>query len=493
MLRKINILLLVAIVGLFSSCMDDQGNYDYKEINDVEFNGIADSYTVLRFDDFNIKPEIKFTLDTEANPDRYTYKWQVLPQGFFGKDDLIDLSTEKDLVMPATIFPGKYAAYYFVNDAETGIEWQYDFNLTVENNLYEGWMVLNDVNGASRLDMISKLNNEYTEIHDVLKEAESELVLSGSPGFVYCYPYDHEFYGVYVSTSGNGTTKLHPDVFSWQQAFNIKYEFASKQPIDLEVDNIVGVSRRHAFAVKDNDVYWYYGAWSYRYNLPVNLVNGEKFSASPMIAPGGMMGPAIIYDNTNKRFVKFAYGSCSTFSDPGDKFDFNTGMDLVYMAGSEYNTGYSANHVFAILKDTNTSKSYIASFNAGTSFQLHYGEITATDFDMASHYAFDPVFGDLFYAVGSKVYRYEYVSNITTLMFDKTSEEISLLKFNQFGSGPYDELEKLLVVGSYDPSGTAGSNGKLELYSVPSVNGVVELEETYSGFGKIVSIAYRER
>jgi hypothetical protein len=58
---------------------------------------------------------------------------------------------------------------------------------------------------------------------------------------------------------------------------------------------------------------------------------------------------------------------------------------------------------------------------------------------------------------------------------------------------PIQPQQKELLVSTYDPSGTVGSNGTLSIYTVPPVNGKLVITETYTGFGKIKDIAYRQR
>jgi hypothetical protein len=57
----------------------------------------------------------------------------------------------------------------------------------------------------------------------------------------------------------------------------------------------------------------------------------------------------------------------------------------------------------------------------------------------------------------------------------------------------YAQWQRWLSVGYYDPSGTEGSNGTLEQYSVVDAHDPLVLQRSWTGFGKITSISYRER
>jgi len=481
---KTQLILVLFTSVLAISCLEDEGNYNYSEINEVKIEGLEEEYTVVRFDNFNIVPQLTNTL--ENNSADYSYKWQAVnPNDLDNK--LIDLSEERDLQEFIQLVPGNYTIFYTVKDFSTEIEFQYSFKLEVVNSIYEGWLVLNDINGGSRLDMISLINGEYLTKHDILSLSSSELTLEGAPEFVYTYSYDSNYYGIYVSTSGNGTVKIEPNTFSWNSALNISNEFIGSQPVDLKVDNLIAKNAYHAYTAVDGNIYYYYRVWNLRFSAPINSIGGVKFDASPLIAQGSPFSNTIIYDNTNKRFLKTNYGTTSVMAE-GNLFDFNTGKDLEYMVSSDYNGSYGA-ETFSILKDPADGKKYLAVFNVGTSFQSHYGEVIAPDFDQATCYAVSPDYGYLFYVAGSKVYEYDFSLGTTKLMLDKGSEEITLIKFHNFFSDyTYGELQSQLIVCSYN-----GSEGTMELYNVPPVNGQIELQTTYTGFGKIKSISYRER
>jgi len=489
MFKKIKLQLVLVLFSctLVNSCLEDEGNYDYTEINQIEVEGIEDIYSVVRFDNFNIIPQI-VSSQGETNENAYSYKWQAYQPAETGENRLVDLSSEKDLLTTIDLIPGDYTIYYTVKDLNTDVEFQHNFEISVVNNIYEGWLVLSDINGVGRLDMVSLIENEYRTEHDILNVVSSQLTLTGTPKFVYTYPFESSFYGIYVSTTGNGTVKLEPNTFAWDSSFNIAEEFVTNQPQDLEVDNIVAKGSQMSYAVKDGNVYYYFSVFSYKYSAPINSIGGVLFEASPFIGKGSYFGNSILYDNTNKRFIKTNFGISSVMP-TGTRFNYTTGKDLEYMVGNNFNSSDGA-QIFAILKEPSDNKKYLALFNATNSSQSYYDEVVAPDFDQATSYAVSPNYGYLFYAAGGKVYQYDYSLKTTKLMLDKGTDEITMIKFNDFFNSniDYNELEFQLIVCSYD-----GSEGTMELYEVPPVNGQIELKTSYSGFGKIKSVAYRER
>lgn len=51
--KIINTIALLGLVWL-TACYEDKGNYDYRELTEVEISGIKDNYTVYVDETFNI-------------------------------------------------------------------------------------------------------------------------------------------------------------------------------------------------------------------------------------------------------------------------------------------------------------------------------------------------------------------------------------------------------------------------------------------------------
>jgi len=373
------------------------------------------------------------------------------------------------------------------------VQWQKTFNMTVVSSIYEGWMLMNDVDGKTRVDMISVDTSGYKTIIDVLETTGSGIPdgIYGKPLFINCYPYDPTFYGIYICTD-KGTTKIHPETFKYDFTYNIGYEFVSSIPGDFTVDYMTNLSGNTAWLHgTDNNVYYYYRVFQLKFGLPVNQVKGEvsSFKANKHIATNGG-SRAVLYDDDNKRFVRHINNEAtSTLMPEGTLFDFNTGKDLVYMTYSAYNGG----EVFAILNDPNDGKYWLARFIfSSTISQVYYEEMTATDIENASNFAVSPEFGYILYNAGSKVYSYDFNNKTSKLMLDYGPKSISHIKFHPFISGKYAEMRNQLIVCSYDDADKAGS-GKMEMFKVKPVQGEFELAREFTGLGKIVSLSYRER
>ncbi|KAF2078983.1 PKD-like family lipoprotein [Flavobacterium sharifuzzamanii] len=497
MLKYIKIhLALSALLVLVYSCADDEGNYEYSEINEVHATGILESYTAYTGEKLTIKPDLNVTHDDNTDPDRYTYEWAAVNTAKLVMESKTVIGTDKNFDTEVKLPPAKYLVYYFVKDKVTGVTWQHEpFTLNVVSAIYEGWLVIGDVNGKSRLDMISMLPGVETPriITDVLDVAGSNLKLTGKAVDVECFnqPLSGSLiYGVYVTTTENGTARLDPDSFGWTLSQNLAYEtVGGSLPTNFGVDFMKSTGSGENFIYSKGDIYYFYRVLQVKYGLPQNKLESETkiFYAAPFIAEnGGSLGTPVFYDQTARRFVRYSTskGSCAPMppiAASDNSLDWNdTHADLVYMTTS----GFNQNENFAVLKSTISGKYHLLRFNRALA-QVYYKEIlNAPDFDKATKFAVSPDSGYLFYAVGGKLYEYDNGTQSAKLMLDKGSEEITYLDCNLRANKLYN---KKLIVGSY------GTTGKLELFTVPPVNGNLVLDYSYSGLCKIVDVAYRAR
>ncbi|MBD8487748.1 hypothetical protein IFO69_03200 [Echinicola sp. CAU 1574] len=487
MKRVIIYLCLLALPILITSCYEDLGNYEYVDINEVGVTGIDSSYVAYQGENFKIEPDLAFTLDESGDLESYEYEW-VLIKPFTTVKEI--LSNGKDLDVDLKVPPGEYDAYYRVLDKTSGVEFITDFKVEVKSAVYEGWIVMSDVGGEARLDMASLIDEEYMVIPDVLRYTGSSLELEGAPGLVYCYGYDPSLYGIYVTSEGTGTTKVDPESFDWSEDLRLSYEGISDFPEKMKADRIYQKRGSHAYMVSDHNIYYYYRSYQVSYGAPINKVTGETetFTASEYIsAEPNSTGHSIFFDEDNKRFVRhLSLNNLESATMPNNAtlFDYNIGMDLVYMTYTTYNNG----EAFAILNDGATYHIAKMLQRNRNIRQVYFEEISVPGFEQAENFAIQPDYGYLFFNIGNKVYEYDVVTKTAIEMLDMADREITHMEFNS--DSP---VGSQLIVGVNDPSKPAGSTGSLEFYEVPSVNGQIVFNSKLEGFGKITGITFRRR
>ena len=66
-MKKTNILYVLFIAWLLPACYEDLGNYDYREINELEVDSIRPLYNVDIDDSLRIYPILKGTIYSDTN------------------------------------------------------------------------------------------------------------------------------------------------------------------------------------------------------------------------------------------------------------------------------------------------------------------------------------------------------------------------------------------------------------------------------------------
>lgn len=492
--------LYILTVFALSSCYKDKGNYDYIDVNVVNISGIDSIYTVDYGSVFTLKPDLSFTLDATKDTANYAYLWVASITNTGNTVDNDTLSYSHDLDARITLPSGQYTVIYRVTDRKTGISYSKRFLMAVVTSVYEGWVLLSEVNANSRMDMLSKGVNGYKPIYDVLGSIGAGLILTGKPVDVKFARTTAAITGhtVYVSTT-DGTSRLDGETFKLKSP--LQTDVFSTLPAGFYADKVTqrssGTMYLHG---NDNNMYYYMYTFNIYFGLPVNVMYGKSvpFKVSKYVGyvdnSSGSTDVHILYNEDEKRFVRHIYSLPANCTDmpAGTRFSFTTGKDLRFMETSRFNSG----DTYAIL-DSLHQKYYLARFNvAATIAQTYYEELLATDFAKAENIAIHPDLGYVFYNVGGKLYEYDVSTKATKLMIDYGQKSVSFLKCDGFmatttvaAKAYYNKLQ----VGVYDPSLPAESAGSFELYTVPPVNGNLVLSESYTGFGKIKTVTYRER
>ena len=505
-MKKLLLYIILAIqAGCLLSCYKDLGNYKYHDINQVTFTSFdtVNGYTANFGDTLSISPVVTGSQDPSGTRS-YSYQWSFNDP--FTGDRII--STDKNLKIRVAEQPGSYTLQYRVTDLTTGVLFHIRTTLLVKTDVYEGYLVLNDVNGSSRLDMLSYdlVAGKFTQYTDVLKKMGSPLPPQGQPYKVLCtrtsnaFSFSDSTYGIYI-LSASGTNRVHPETFDWQPTYNLRYEITGNIPQDFKADNLISDPAFYfisLYMVSGNNVYVRSGAGGSLYNLPLNKYVGKPiFRAAPYVVGDGFGGHLFMYNIDDRSFAMLPSVSSSNVvappdsTNPGD-IPFPTGGDFVWMDKS------AGGYAYAITRTPNTTNCFLTKFQPG-SLPQYSQQILGTDIDKATCFTVSTNPEYLFYSVGGKVYEYDLYLKSSILMLDKGASLISYLSFDKFSASDpqhatlYGQWARWLSVGSYDPGGTTGANGILEQYSIVDANEPLVFQRSWTGFGKITSISYRER
>ncbi len=514
---RIKILWVVAFVMtvFFTGCSQDEGNYDYHTLNEPNIMGVPETNSVLIHDVIDLDPSMG---DNITDLDAYDYEWKVINNS--GDHEETVLSHDRHLCQEVTLNAGEYTLYFTATDKKSGLFWQKSYALTVSDSSSEGWMVLCDVEGKTRLDMISDVTGKTYQ--DVLKaNGMTELAHPYSIQYLpNCGYSDSPFY----LFTEEGATRLSKNNFSWQKDYAFKYEVAKS--LDLHPRNMV-CDQSGMMRVCVSDGYAYTAS---------NMGIQGLFAAvnkQPVLAPyvGANVGATsyasiyLFYDNVNKCFMSccpflvslslsdtnyhsmedmesIAMGYKGSDMVTGTAFkDYPVGLDFVYMENTKYDPGNAKMGItYTILRDG--SKYYLYGIQLGDMLcyadctyalgKAYYGDLSGcADIAKASLFAFSSLRNYMYYAVGGTVYRVDLSESPLKAekQFTLRDETITVLKFN-FYQNSSSNHDYDLVVGS-EKQGT----GILRIYDGMAGEGDFSAvsPKVYEGFGKIVDATYRER
>ncbi|MDD3990307.1 MAG: PKD-like family lipoprotein [Bacteroidales bacterium] len=513
-MKKIQI--IIAVCLLFQGCAKDLGNYNYTDINEVEFSNIEESYSVMiNSTPLNINPVLTMSEGVDPDSERFEYQWVTV--SVTGERDTI--ATTRVLNSVVTLTPGNYTLYLKVIDKETEVQWTTYSYLSVGTIYTRGIMLMGeDDAGNADAQMISMVIDTVL-VENILKN--SGLPTLREPvGFIHTGIASSSYYDkcvkIWVMTktgsywldreSMKGTTENH---FS-------KIVYTTEPTADLSVVDVAP----QVYNIRGNVSSGYYRAVVTSNGLLFNSgfgVNGGDFYIDPsnrlstdyntilhafpfLFYPLKSFYGVVWYDTDNDRFLRVTTtGTTSNLltDSPADIFPWNqgtTGRKLVY-GENTYNKdgGHNSGNSFALMKD-NQSKWFIYKMYAYGSSPKKVGFYqidlsVATGFADATMYGFSSTRTLLFYVSGNKLYAYDYdPGNERLYQFNLFgSDEISMIKFDT----QIDPDANALYVATYN----SASKGKLQRYLVNSDPNTVILTpdpvNSWSGLTKVKNMSWR--
>lgn len=476
MKKHIFLLPLVAL-GLFAqSCVEDEGNYSYKDINEVT---IEDENTVIEvlsyIDRVKITPEISGTLYGD-NLDNYEFKYTLCHDSHTHQV----IGTEKDLDWLAEVKPGSYNIYFTVKDKNTGVETitRNPRRLSAKSPFSTGFLVLGENldEGRSQVDMLAIVANRDTAIvPDVFDR--SEVVLQNARKLFFtaevpAYLGKPQLQNLWVMTDRDAYEFTSGENFELQSMFNDRMVVDPSVPVAdpmVLVDvfphqGMGGVHKSRQFRGYLTEDMLYYGGVNYGdyHTQPINRYASNSqtyFKPSPYIfynAPYySTLNYILGYDLSGDRFfmlpkntdsysVKYVYSLEDSDSDP---WKYNAYLEtvprtIVYGENTFYGTTGCS---YAIMKDKEGSVFYIYKMSipsaaTGTVSKEFFPVMPELmgEFAGASHYAFSSFRSAVFFSVGNRLYQYDFsYGRYVTLDFD---DEIVYVGSDVISDGQKDEF-----------------------------------------------------
>lgn len=499
---KCKILLISLIPWIFFSCYKDKGNYDYNELSEIEITGISPIYHRHLGDTISIFPEISIN-GQKVNSADYEYEWHIWTGKSPGKK-ISDLKVW-DKHELSGIKNATYNARYLVREKASGLISFKDFELILAYDLAEGLLVMCDVDGMMRLDMVSYFDSSFFFKKDVLKATGSTLPPQKNPYQVVTFP-DNPSPGknaLYLLTE-SGTNRVHYDDFSYKENYSFNMHGIGF-PQNFRPERMTPDPAMRCLMYGENNAYIYFPVinmyWVYYNQFNKNMPFNDIFKINKYSVE--YQNRCIVYDDDSKSF-KMQMGGMLAANDiysPEIHFKFrNTGMDLFYMSlvimGGE-------GLFYAVLQSPDGKRFLATCSMNGT--QTSYVDLNKNDTPHARKapiYAFPPKYTAFFYYLSEDkkdIYCFHLLTETSEKVYSSanSNEEISLLTFlgkDIFGKDKPSQNN--LVVGFYDPSAPMEEAGRVEVLQFDSF-GKLKIQTTkkgelsWKGFGKPVSYTYK--
>ena len=250
------IFFILCVCSMFVGCFEDDGNYSYKELNEITESAMEWTYLLREGDGLHIEPKLHFKYDS-VNVN-LKHEW-ILP------DTIIE-----GAVLDLDVYPGPIGyrrCYYRVTDLDIDLPYIFQFNVELTAKYQSGWLLLTENNGMSELAMIWEnhrlseegeiLETTYTEEFDIYKNVNGDELGSEPVKLVEHFPTTQSGPNAEVwvlQNGGQGTVLLNGE--SLKRESYLYQEFIGDQlPDNFRIKDAVFYSHMHYVLSEDNKMY----------------------------------------------------------------------------------------------------------------------------------------------------------------------------------------------------------------------------------------------
>jgi len=500
--KILSLLSFVILSMLFPACMKDKSNYDLKPINEIKVTALstADNIDILLNDTLRISPAV--TQENVTNG-TYTYSWYIFSDAFGPK---IELSDKKDLKVAMNAPLGGYTLMYVVKDVSTNITSTVQTHITIVSKFGSGIVVLEEKpqgGDISHLGFDGKIyRNLYSEAN---KGSYIPAPIGQLTGFYYkAGEQIQKPYYVFVSAPGKTTMQLDPETY--QQAGPFSGLLSAPPSAPAELSAIQGYWSGNAiYALVNGKVQ--FGSTGGTTPFFDGVLPGD-YEVAPFVITSTTAGKAntpaittnfICYDQKNGRFLWFtgnSVGQLNTYStdmsSPGAFDPNNVKKKCVYACYSNQYAYYNW-----LMKDDAGKMYFYQIYPISTQkAAAAYAEIpVSAAMSSATIFAGSTQLPHIYYVSGNNVMVYDYKSNTSTIAYTAAGgEQITDMKFSVSRVAEFSTSYQILrttdklYISTYN-----GAEGKINEFNVSPTGALGSPVKTYSGFGKITSMFYKEK
>ncbi len=468
---------------LATACADDNGNYDYSELNQLTISGIESNYTAEQFEPFQISTRIDGTLGYKEND--YDYLWYIYVVNGLNSPDT--LSYEKDLNVKLNMSPGEYDLVYTVTNKETGVFAQYRSEVLIVNSFSKGLAVLSNVNGDANIAFVNAVGSVTENAYQTVNGQTA----GKNPKGIFFVGAGGSVQPMVVISTEEGSIATRPTDFSYMMDFKDMFYFPSSP----------GIVQAHCRSDWGYDEYLVVDGGIYNRKIgfaeslyPKFLVRVKgNYSMAPFSLYEG--NDAYFYDETIGSFWYERYGlkQIASVSDgvfnPADmkakmiwgrSFEMADGSAVRAVMQDENNLRFVISGKKANERDPNTYKKQYKVKPTSKIVLNHEGADKANCFTISSN---EPDF--LYYAYDNKIVCVSCITGNTLATYTVEGGNIDHMEFD------YDESPNLLYVGVSNGSGAAKS-GSVYYLERQSGGGLKKVAHYQNICGKVVDFQFKK-
>ena len=516
---------LFLLYGIFTtSCLKDEGNYDYKELGNflVDTVGKPVSMTVKQFATLTLPSSLIYDgVKSDLN-----YRWELYqssgtltlgPSYYhtefnhpYSREDFPDytIAETENLSIQITDQPGSYYLAFTAQNKKTGYCAFMRYSVTIEGSVGTGIAVLYKGANGIDIDVVATpiLNGNLTGasyVRNTYSIANPGRPFAGEPGNLVLASNGNNYY-LYL-TSSEDAVRLTS--FDMKIAHEFEGIFAGNAPAKKDIGGFM-INGGNQFFVNDGVVYKTVSSSQWLFTALV--MPGDSYYAAPFSEFTYGVN-CISYDMTGRRFIfAMMWGAeiIPAVGPAGAAFDLgNIGKDLIFWDKGYYTGTANENPNYCIFKNpTDDGKRYLYVFTAHTASPGSYNVLapleitTCAEIQDATFFTFGERGPVAFYATDKRIYQLNY--SLTTAITPTSSnvwscdaaETITAVKlFKQAGLNLASSAQdKYLMVATYN---TTTGKGKLYMLEADIASGVLKAEPTavYDFNGKISDFDFINR
>ena len=508
-----------------------------------------------------LEPHLSFLLGEESST--YLYEWFVINDERLPRPDVREtpadvfrVGTERILSLPLEGFFSNttrvYQMLFRITDKNTGLAFQHRFRIRVSDRYQRGWMILNERQNDFDITMLAEWEGAIFVRHNLLDVRGSTLPRAGETAkALYVFqntqaPHPTLFEPPRTEVSliirtDKATNSIHSDNFGWRPEWNISaFAQATNAPLLTPGFNptvltpLVGTATALRIFMHYNDSWFLYAVGNppNRFGQPINrvrdinapLFSEPTFSSPPFIA-GTLVSGTVLFDDDNKRFMRNPGTQGLSFTAPSSAFlysiplvDGDTPQDEFFswhnnIASLHYMTRFNQHGIFAIIKDSYLNRYRFIQFRfaAANTVEKSRGA-TFNDnafIESITFFAKHPTL-PFFYVVtnNNRVWKTTTADGTDINAFVDITDDVLQPGYNvstfRFVSNWQGHFREFLTIGSYDPNGTPGENGRVEFYNVHTGSGALSIrthsyiegvgedaEMRFTGFGRPIDVGHK--